>query len=197
VNLNSTHPLALDPLISLRTLLNQSLDCVDISRWTGDRSSAPFISSQLHLLHTLIHEARTTLKGPTLEPPPPDWPSYTPDAESFSPELPPSLALTLTISEASLLLTTRILVPADEPPDLRSRFTTAFLGPQPPTHDEEGKVYVLGERKVRVKEKIRVESADPCLIAVGAKLAALEHGVGIARSSLAIVMGVELEDIDS
>ena len=47
---------------------------------------------------------------------------------------------------------------------------------------------------MKVREKVRVESQDPSLMAVMAKLSALEHGVGVARRSLAIVMGVDEED---
>ena len=44
---------------------------------------------------------------------------------------------------------------------------------------------------MRVREKVRVESQDPSLMSVMAKLSALEHAVGVARRSLAIVMEVE------
>ena len=45
-----------------------------------------------------------------------------------------------------------------------------------------------------MREKIRVESQDPSLMAVMAKLSALEHAIGVARKSLAIVMGVDEDD---
>lgn len=41
-----------------------------------------------------------------------------------------------------------------------------------------------------MREKIRVESQDPSLMAVMAKLSAVQHGVGVARRSLGVVMGV-------
>ena len=44
-----------------------------------------------------------------------------------------------------------------------------------------------------VKEKIRVESQDPSLMAVMAKLSALSHAVGGWRLKVAVVMGEELE----
>ncbi len=44
---------------------------------------------------------------------------------------------------------------------------------------------------VRVRDRVRVESQDPALIAVLAKLTALEHTVEVSRSNLATVMGVE------
>lgn len=50
-------------LATLRNLINQSLDVVDVSTWTGDPLDASFISGQLHLLHETISEARNVLKG--------------------------------------------------------------------------------------------------------------------------------------
>lgn len=197
--LNTDSPLILDPLTQLRTLLNQSLDCVDITRWTGDRSSATFISSQLHLLHSIINEARAVLKGPIPldESTSSEWCTNPIPRKTLSPPLPSNISLTLTLSEASLVLTVRVLEDADAVPDLKSRFTIAFLGPQKAEHDEADKVFTYRGKKVRVKEKIRVESADPSLIATMAKLAALEHGVGMARCCLATVLGVEMDDVAS
>jgi len=48
--------------------------------------------------------------------------------------------------------------------------------------------------KVRVKEKVRVESSvDPGLMSLGAKLGSLERVVESVRVGLGIVMGVEVE----
>ncbi|KAH7628873.1 RAVE subunit 2/Rogdi [Sordaria sp. MPI-SDFR-AT-0083] len=47
---------------------------------------------------------------------------------------------------------------------------------------------------VYVREKVRVESADPSLLSLAAKLNALGHTLGLARRNLAAVMGEELED---
>jgi hypothetical protein len=55
----------------------------------------------------------------------------------------------------------------------------------------------VGERKemdVYVREKVRVESADPSLLSLAAKLTALGHVLSVARRNLAAVMGEELED---
>jgi hypothetical protein len=43
--------------------VNQSLDIVDVSTYTGDPLNAGFIFSQLHLLKETIGEARQMLKG--------------------------------------------------------------------------------------------------------------------------------------
>lgn len=55
--------LVLQQLVSVRNLVNQSLDIVDVSTFTGDPLNAGFIFSQLHLLHETISEARQLLKG--------------------------------------------------------------------------------------------------------------------------------------
>lgn len=49
--------------MSVRNLVNQSLDIIDVSTYTGDPHNAGFIFSQLHLLHETISEARQMLKG--------------------------------------------------------------------------------------------------------------------------------------
>ena len=55
--------IVLTQLVSVRNLINQSLDVVDVSAWTGDPLDARFIFSQLHLLHETIVEAQQMLRG--------------------------------------------------------------------------------------------------------------------------------------
>lgn len=50
------------------------------------------------------------------------------------------------------------------------------------------------EVDVFVREKVRVESADPSLLSLAAKLTALGQVLNMARRNLAAVMGEELED---
>ena len=57
------NPLPLPQLTALLTLLNQALDIIDISRWTGDPHNGAFISGQLRLLADTIDEAQQTLRG--------------------------------------------------------------------------------------------------------------------------------------
>ena len=65
----STAPTApsfvLEQLTSARTLINASLDVIDVTRWAGNSNDASFIAGQLHLLHDNIAEAKQTLKGDT------------------------------------------------------------------------------------------------------------------------------------
>lgn len=186
--------------MNLRSLLNQSLDCVDITRWTGDRSSATFISSQFRLLHSLIAEARTTLKGSLMTTSTSgSWydSSTAPNPDAFKPPLPETLSLHLSIFEASLILTIRVLEPADVPQNIGTRFAFAIGAQRRLEHDEMDDTYPYLGTNVRVKEKVRVESGDPSLMAVMAKLAALDHTIGMARKGLSVVMGVDLEMPDA
>ena len=50
-------------LTDVRTLINASLDVIDISRWAGDAKNADFITGQLRLLVDNIQEAKQTLHG--------------------------------------------------------------------------------------------------------------------------------------
>jgi Rogdi leucine zipper containing protein len=64
-----------------------------------------------------------------------------------------------------------------------------------PTHDEMGEVFLWrGREEVHVREKVKVESADPSLMSVAAKLSALEHEVRRWSFNLGVVMGEEEEE---
>jgi hypothetical protein len=49
------------------------------------------------------------------------------------------------------------------------------------------------EIQVYVREKVRVESADPSIMSLSAKLGALAHTLALARRNLAVVMGEDIE----
>lgn len=51
-----------------------------------------------------------------------------------------------------------------------------------------------GEVQVYVREKVRVESADPSLLSLSAKLTALANTLSLARANLAAVMGENVEE---
>ncbi|KAI9796680.1 MAG: hypothetical protein M1833_006020 [Piccolia ochrophora] len=195
----SSH-LILGSLVAIRNLLHQCLDIVDVSTWTGDAKDANFISGQLKLLHDNIIEARQSVKG--TEGSSSSWLSDSADANLFSPALPPNLSFHLCISEAALLLELRTLEQAAPPENttitgfgLRERFAVAIGAARRPDHDEVNEVFTFRGQQVRVREKLRVESQDPSLMAVMAKLAALEHGVAFARKALDVVMDTGSDDL--
>lgn len=129
----------------------------------------------------------------------------------FDPPPPPNLSFHLSIADAALILHIRTLEPASGTGSstplagapsftgfgLRDRLAHALGGgPRAPAHDEAEDVFSYRGAEVRVKEKVRVESADPSLISAMAKLAALEHTVELGRRALDVVMGKEHEGDD-
>lgn len=124
----------------------------------------------------------------------------------FDPPSPPYLSFHLSVVDAALVLHLRTLEPVSA-----NQASTAFgpelsltgfslrdkiFGPRLPHHDEAGDVFSWQGEEVKVKEKLRVESQDPSLIAVMAKLSALEHECLKCRASLKIVMGEDDGDSD-
>lgn len=199
--------LVLPQLLSVRSLINDSLDIIDISRWTGSSSDASFIWGQLKLLHERLNEAKICLKGhvPGTEPPDIsglDWTRDSVPDELFEPRLPGGLSLHFTIQDANLVLTIRSLVPASPGGTPNTPSESAFslsgfhlrnrllgISPRLPNHDETGEVFEWrGHQEVIVREKARVETGDPSLMSAAAKLSALEHEVARWRASLGILM---------
>lgn len=66
-----------------------------------------------------------------------------------------------------------------------------IFGTRNRAHDEAGDVFMWKGEEVHVREKVRVESQDPSLMAVMAKLTALEHEVMRWVAALRVLMGDE------
>ncbi|KAK4227367.1 RAVE subunit 2/Rogdi [Podospora fimiseda] len=136
-----------------------------------------------------------------------------------------SLSFFLTIQESYLILYLRTLEPANAPVHFSTKLALAIGTARRLEHDEADRVFgynttsapqhhssseelpplapVLSgtrnkqpkEIEVYVREKVRVESADPALMSLTAKLTALGHTLALARRNLAAVMGDhDLED---
>ena len=209
--------LALEQLTRARDVISAALDVIDVTKWTGNAKDANFIAGQLTLLLEHVREAKSSLKGagsvsvaggasrpatPMAELPPQQaaletgertWNSDPYDEYLFEPRCPSNISLRLSIADAAVVLQVRALDPADAPPanesvtglGIRERLG---LAPRPQTHDEIGDVFKYRDHDVRVKEKLRVESQDPSLLAAMAKLGALEHSVAMSKSALDTVM---------
>ncbi|KAI9716215.1 MAG: hypothetical protein M1812_005440 [Candelaria pacifica] len=195
---NPTAPiLYLPQLTSVRNLINESLDVIDVTTWTGDAKDANFISGQLRLLFDNIQEARQALKGG--EEVQGRWWESPIDERVFDPPLPASISFHLSVSEASLVLCVRTLEPTVPNTtstsdsfsgfNFRDRLAVAIGASRRSEHDEINEVFIYKGQEVKVKEKVRVESGDPSLMAMMAKLSALEHNVALSRKALDIVMG--------
>jgi hypothetical protein len=77
---------------------------------------------------------------------------------------------------------------------IRDRLGFALGTSKLPTHDEVDDIFTWKGEDVKVREKVRVESSDPNLMAALAKLNALERTVELARKGLDTLMGNESED---
>ncbi|KAK8428346.1 RAVE subunit 2/Rogdi [Phyllosticta citricarpa] len=215
--------LTVQQLTAARTHINSCLDVVDVTTWTGDSKNANFISGQLGLLYDNIEEARQALRG-TSEVRPQWWncpvdekifdPPLPADL-SFHIYLQDAAIIlelrTLESYDAASSDSTSIF-------GIRRALAGALGVSSAPAHDEADKVFDYGPvparptsssnndtenearppkmvtRQVKVREKVRVESQDPNLIAAMAKLNALEHHLALSRKALDIVMGREPED---
>lgn len=112
-------------------------------------------------------------------------------ASTFHPNLPPNLSITLTPSSSTLILTVRVLEPADQQPNLGSRLALAIGAQRRIEHDEMDAVVNYRGKEVRVREKVRVRSSvDPELLVLGAKLGSLERILGGMRGCLGVVMSI-------
>jgi hypothetical protein len=203
--------LVLPQLFAVRSLVNDSLDIIDASRWAGQSTDASIISGQLRLLHDNLANAKAYMKGAipgqqheTI--PGSDWWMSSVDATVFQPPLPDHLSLHFTIQDANIVLTIRTLAPTSpggtpHTPASDSGFSLSGfslrnrllgLGSRVPNHDEAGEVFEWrGKEEVIVREKTRVETGDPSLMSSAAKLSAIEHEVARWRYNLRTVMGEE------
>ena len=102
------------------------------------------------------------------------------------------------IYEAGLVLEVRTLEPLG-PGGVEQQGTFSFrdrigfaLGTsKPPNHDEVDEIFSWRGQDVKVRDKVRVESSDPKLMAALAKLNSLERSVALARRGLDTLMGSE------
>jgi hypothetical protein len=136
-----------------------------------------------------------------------EWWTNSADENIFQPPLGEYLSLHFTIQEANLVLTVRTLAPTSpggtpSTPGEGSFSLSGFnlrskllgLGPRPPNHDEMGETFEWrGRKDVIVREKVRVETGDPSLMSVAAKLSALEHEVARWRMNLTIILTGSVE----
>lgn len=80
----------------------------------------------------------------------------------------------------------------DSPGGFGQRFAAAVGlrgGPGGDGGAQGSEIYSYRGMNVRVRERVRVESQDPNLMAVWAKLGGLEHALGLAIKSLGMVSG--------
>lgn len=148
----------------------------------------------------------------------PAWQTASCPAHHFSPPLPQNLSFYMAIQDSSIVLWLRALEPADAPLHFGTKLGLAIGTLRRLEHDEmdvlfryhpEGDGRCEPKRgsssagsgtakqpleEVYVREKVRIESADPSLISLYSKLRQLRHMLGSARHNLAAVMGEDLDE---
>ncbi|CAK7215139.1 hypothetical protein SBRCBS47491_002380 [Sporothrix bragantina] len=180
-----------------------------------------FLAAQLRVLAQALSDATALLRGPPLlSDTDPLWTSRSSALSHFHPPLPPTLSFYLGLQESQLVLWLRTLEPADQPVNLGMKFALALGTARRIEHDEAEQVFTYccedgcakglhtpapdadpkttppdeSPARVFVREKLRVESADPNLLSLSAKLNALSHSLLQTRRNLAAVMGEDLEE---
>lgn len=109
------------------------------------------------------------------------FPLSTVDSDTLRPELPQNVALDLYIQEASLVSEIRTL---------QTRGTENFFhNLRKSVPQETGGFFRFRGEDVKVLEHVRVESQDPALIAISAKLTALKHNVEEVQKKLNATQG--------
>lgn len=121
------------------------------------------------------------------------------------------------VQDSCLVLWLRALESSDKPVNMGMKFALAIGTARRLEHDEADQVFTYtypegssetaasnppaapadqrgDEVHVYVREKVRVESADPSLLSLSAKLTALTNTLSLARANLAAVMGEPIEE---
>ncbi|KAG6012843.1 hypothetical protein E4U54_007277, partial [Claviceps lovelessii] len=151
----------------------------------------------------------------------PAWQTSSCPAHHFTPPLPPTMSVYMALQDSSIVLWLRALEPADAPVHFGTKLALAIGTVRRLEHDEmdllfryhpdgdarcepkrgsspPGAPRTSGKKDspaqdVYVREKVRIESADPSLISLSSKLGQLSHMLGSARHNLAAVMGEHLD----
>ncbi|KAF5130939.1 hypothetical protein E5D57_007288 [Metarhizium anisopliae] len=217
LTISALEPIHIPPLDAIFTNLTQSIDLLGLLLDSKPAPTADNIASALAALAECLAESAGLLKGSTSSEPDPAWQTASCPAHHFSPAMPPNLSFFTTLQESSIVLWLRALEPADAPVHFGVKLGLAIGTVRRLEHDEMDTVFRydpdgdgscepkrgLGgtrtsgkrdrEENVFVREKVRIESADPSLISLYSKLGFLSHMLGQARYNLAAVMGVELD----
>jgi len=169
LTINPDHPIHLAPLVSLHTLLTNSLDllaftlsyCYPASHPPTNRapsspptSLAQFLTAQLHVLSQSLFEASSLLKGPPLTTADPSWTTRSVAFSHFLPPHPhaasahqqqqtgvPPLSFHLAIQDSCLVLWLRSLEPADAPMNFGTKLALAIGTTRRLEHDEAERMF--------------------------------------------------------
>ncbi|KAF4460255.1 hypothetical protein FALBO_12970 [Fusarium albosuccineum] len=218
LSLSQSDVIHIQALDALNAHLNQSIDLLSII--LSKPQDARSLASTLAILADSLSDSSALLKGPPLTDADPGWQTCSCPPYHFEPSIGPHLSFYLGLQESSIVLWLRALEPADAPVHFGTKLGLAFGTVRRLEHDEMDTVFRYNTRgsdlggrgsarhtpepgssaadvdskdmqEVYVREKVRVESADPSLISLHSKLGFLSHMLGQARRNLAEVLNVD------
>ncbi|RDA84865.1 hypothetical protein CP532_2092 [Ophiocordyceps camponoti-leonardi (nom. inval.)] len=222
VALSPTSPIHVYALDDLHTHLSQSIDLLSLTLARDPPHDPPSVASTLALISDSLAESMALLKGTPLNQPDSSWQTSSCPPHHFSPPLPPNLSFHVGLQDSSIVLVLRTLEPADAPVHLGTKLGLAIGTVRRIEHDEMDQVFRYhpsgdgtaepkrgGARRnvdpatsgsrgqdVYVREKVRVESADPSLISLQSKLGYLNNMLCQTRRNLATVMAVAEVEVE-
>ncbi|GAB0135918.1 t1pks [Epichloe bromicola] len=214
INLSPSEPIHVPALDALHTHLTQAIDLLGLT--LSSTPTASSLASALAVLSESISESRALLKGTGDSDADPAWQTSSCPAHHFSPPLPSNLSFYVALQDSSIVLWLRALEPAHLPVHFGTKLGLAIGTFRRLEHDEMDVVFkyhpegdggcepkrggsdargprMSGKKSVAeevfVREKVRVESADPSLISLYSKLGQLGNMLGLAGRNLAAIMG--------
>ncbi|RCI13292.1 hypothetical protein L249_0806, partial [Ophiocordyceps polyrhachis-furcata BCC 54312] len=216
VALSPSSPINVHALDDLHTHLSQSIDLLSLTLARDPPHDPPSVASTLALISDSLAESMALLKGPPLNLPDSSWQTSSCPPHHFSPPLPANLSFHVGLQDSCIVLVLRTLEPVDAPVHLGTKLGLAIGTVRRIEHDEMDLVFRYNPsgdgtaepkraasrrnldpatddsraQDVYVREKVRVESADPSLISLQSKLGYLNNMLCQTRSNLATVMAV-------
>ncbi|VUC30385.1 unnamed protein product [Clonostachys rosea] len=224
LSLSQTSAVHIQALDTIHTLLTQSIDMLGLTLHKDRAADVQSLASNLTVLSESLSECTKLLKGPPLTSSDPGWRLASVPPEQFSPALGPNLSLHFSLQESCVVLWLRALEPVHAPVHFGTKLGLAIGTVRRLEHDEMDIVFKynpLGSveadckrtiarhptggiskpplrpsrlEDVYVREKVRVESADPSLISLYSKLGHLSNVLDQARNNLTAVMGLEQDN---
>lgn len=216
ISVSPTSPIHVRALDDLHTHISQSVDLLSLTLARDPPHDPPSVASTLALISDSLAESMALLKGPPLDRPDASWQTSCCPSHHFSPPPPANLSLHIGLQESCIVLILRTLEPVDAPVHLGTKLGLAIGTVRRIEHDEMDLVFRYnpfgdgtaepkrgasrrgpnkagggdGTYDVYVREKVRVESADPSLISLQSKLGYLNNMLCQTRRNLATVMAV-------
>ncbi|KAF5022014.1 hypothetical protein F66182_5937 [Fusarium sp. NRRL 66182] len=206
-------------LDALHGHLNQSIDLLSIV--FSKPQDARSLASTLSILADSLTDSLALLKGPPLTDSDPAWQMSSCPPSQFVPSIGPNLSFYLGLQESCIILWLRALEPVHAHVHFGTKLGLAIGTVRRLEHDEMDTIFryntqgsdIGGSRRgsarhtpeprstadvnsndiqeVYVREKVRVESADPSLISIQSKLSYLSRMLGQARRNIAEVLSVD------